>query len=459
MTILIFIGVLTAFVSKEQLKKTLRQLPNYFWIIFLCILLLAFISTLFSSSPFYGAVEISLLLMVIWVALITAHVTQNYYYGKYMVVSAACIVVFLYVLKFSIGYTFFMSGYESFPLWPASGIKGGITGFVNIRFFNQVQAFTLPLLIGGGLVMMPKKRTAGIFCFLLTVIWWMLLIQSAGRGIMLSSLSAALVSLFFLKKHIHRWIWYFLGTLLLGYLLKVILFDIIPIDTSSAKSMVRGGSPRLTLWPQTFFSSLEQPIFGHGPMSFAQIHTGFTPSHPHNSILQLLYELGYPATIGVLIVAGMGFKTWILQTKKNLKVKSDILDDTAIIKVSLTTSVLAGLCYSLVSGVIVMPLSQLWLALVFGTVLGLYNKGKSEQDIYISINTFYVYASKLFIIIAAIVLASVLIRDIPTLRENEKRFVKETDRHVFRPRFWQQGKIGFEKLDTIELKQTEKSNL
>ncbi len=458
--LLIMAGVLTFFTSGKNVQKIASLLPVYFiWGVIISFLFII-ISLFQTEHPFYGIVEISLYVLLLWVVFITADVVNTNYYGRYVVIASACVMIFFYSLKFGLGYSFYLSGFKDFPLWPADGLKTGIIGFANIRFFNQVQIFTLPLLLGGSLLVLRRQKLAGYFLLFLSVFWWMSLIESAGRGIILSALTAALATLYFLKKYTHRWTWYFLGTLLIGYLANILLFDIIPPDTGSAtKSILRGGSPRMTMWPQTFLASLGKPIFGHGPMSFSNVNTGFTPSHPHNSVLQLLYEYGYPVTITFVAGIYYGLKKWINQTKEQFEVIKKDFEQKVVIRISLTVASVGGLIYSFFSGVIVMPLSQLWLALISGTMLGLYFKNDSKVENAEPIKLYKVVGVKLTLLLASITLASVLIKDIPHLRENEKRFVEKTDRHVLRPRFWQQGKIGLDEFPQRKPKTINESNL
>ena len=442
--IIFLAGVLAVFSTKKEVQKSLSLLPAVFYWCMVCVLIISIISAFLSAYPFYSIVEISLFLLLFWSALLAAKVVNIYEFGKYVVIASACLAALFYTIKFGLGYAFHLLEFKDFPLWPASGLKTGTVGFGNIRFFNQIQVFTLPLILGGSLLAMQRQKIGGYFLLVLAGFWWMLLIQSAGRGIILSTLSAALVTLIVFKKYMHRWVWYFLGTLLVGYMTKVLLFDVIPADAGSAKSIVRGGSPRITLWPQTFFASLEKPILGHGPMTFANINLDFTPSHPHNSILQLLYEFGYPVTIAVLGGVYCGLRKWIVQTANKLKSEDSITGDDSVIRISLTAAILGGLIYSLLSGVIVMPLSQLWLAIVSGTILGLYHKDNEWKKNLKSTNFYKTVAFKVVMVIASIIMVSVLVKDIPTLRANEQKFVEETDRKVLRPRFWQQGKIGLD---------------
>jgi hypothetical protein len=244
------------------------------------------------------------------------------------------------------------------------------------------------------------------------------------------------------REHSHRWLWYFIGALAAGYLIKLILFDFIP-DPEHTKSILRGGSSRLTLWPKVFLESLNKPIIGHGPMAFASRQTDFFRGHPHNSILQLFYEFGYPVTLLILTGLFYGLRGWVKQTKSKLKETNKNTNEEKIIRISFSVALLGGLIYSLFSGVVVMPFSQLWLVIIIGSMVGLYAKDFGEVTP-ISFHKFGIYGFKFILLSAIIILTSVLIKDIPNLKEDEKQYIKKTAGNSFHPRFWQQGKIGYQ---------------
>jgi O-antigen ligase len=198
--------------------------------------------------------------------------------------------------------------------------------------------------------------------------------------------------------------------------------------------------------------SLKRPILGHGPMSFADINTGYFRGHPHNSVLQLLYEFGYPVTITILGGVFYGIKKWVDQTKKLFQAGENYIKCNAVTRISLTVALLGGLVYSLFSGVIVMPLSQLWLAMVAGTMFGLYIS-ESGTGYFPTFDKWKIYTVKFVVLLAAGMLLSVAIKDVPHFQENKKKYMKETSSATLRPRFWQQGKVGFYEVTKNELAQ------
>lgn len=441
---LLLAGVIVfVFSSRQQLQSFCSRLNGYFFLGTAIVLVLSLISSVTAFFPFYAFVELSLLILLLLFVVSIGELVEKNELIIYTAFITASVFVAIYFIKFGLSYIHFLINEYSFWLWPGKALEGELVGFSNIRFFNQVQSFTLPLLIGSTFFTFERNKLLGCLLVLLSIVWWMLLIQSAGRGIILSVLTAALFALIFFQDNTHKWMWYFLICLVLGFTAKFILFDVIPDIGDQTKSVLRGGgSGRLTLWPNVLMGSLERPLLGHGPMSFANVNTEFYRGHPHNSILQLFYEFGYPATLIILTGTYYGIKNWIYQSKKvfeNLKGKA--LEKQTVIRVSLTVALFGGVLYSQFSGVIVMPLSQLWFAVVIGLMIGIYAKETKKRKRY-HFNNYTFFATKLVVLLASAMLIVLLVKDVPTLSQNERKYVEETDRATIRPRLWQQGKIG-----------------
>lgn len=140
-----------------------------------------------------------------------------------------------------------------------------------------------------------------------------------------------------------------------------IFFDTttVSIDTSS--------SGRLELWLYAVNSILERPWFGFGPMSFAWGEgRPLANAHLHNSILQVLYEYGIPIFLVILSLICLYFKQALSQLSSNHIVSESVL-----------FSILSAAIYSLFSGVVVMPFSQL--LLIFLVSVGLYDRQYSDK--------------------------------------------------------------------------------
>ena len=119
---------------------------------------------------------------------------------------------------------------------------------------------------------------------------------------------------------------------------------------------------RLDLWIQSFTSWQSAPWLGIGPSGLSFILTQGTFAHPHNVILQWLAEWGVFAS-GLLAVLLL----WVLY-KGFVQLKYDIRQRQHI-NIIFALIVVEFLAHALVSGVFVMPLSQLLMVFALGAWL------------------------------------------------------------------------------------------
>ena len=97
-----------------------------------------------------------------------------------------------------------------------------------------------------------------------------------------------------------------------------------------------------------------------------------TNAHPHNSVLQLMAEWGLPAALLILAVTGYGLLCWLRKFNiDNLQHKTKLDCNLAI---ALIFTVMCSFAYSLVDGVIVMPISQVLMFTIIGLMIGYYTK-------------------------------------------------------------------------------------
>src|SRR5476651_1958481 len=112
---------------------------------------------------------------------------------------------------------------------------------------------------------------------------------------------------------------------------------------------------------------LERPWLGFGPMHFADIANDIA-AHPHQAILQWASEWGVPSTLCVIaLVARAGWTTLGIVREPALSVVP-----VDLLRLCLFASLIGALTQAMVDGVIVMPVSQLWLALVVGWLMALH---------------------------------------------------------------------------------------
>ena len=177
------------------------------------------------------------------------------------------------------------------------------------------------------------------------------------------------------------------------------------------------------------------PWFGVGPMHYAWYSIG--TAHPHNSVLQLAAEWGLPATLLMLVLAGYGVFCWL---KRFSSVALEAIPETDPYGVVLFFR-LAGqaTCYSMVDGVIVMPLSQVMMAVVVGMMLGLYgNDNKQSNGLRSKYLAHQIFAGVVLIAMEWSVLPDLL----PRLLGNKQMIPIDYHTSYTRPRFWQEGGIA-----------------
>ncbi|MFC5474649.1 O-antigen ligase family protein [Paraherbaspirillum soli] len=250
-----------------------------------------------------------------------------------------------------------------------------IFGFDNYRFLNHVQTITLPLL--GLFTIRSSDRKKKIFAWIVTSLWWTLLFVSAGRGTFIGILAGLCMAWICLRKDALPWCRIMLlsalagfGAYLLFYVLIPVLLGLQPFGlllSVVSRTATNPDSSRLPLWIRAWEILVAHPWLGAGPLHFA--HFGRTVqngAHPHNWVLQIACEWGIPALLCLVAAIVLGFKK-LLAVRQYLATAD--IKNRLTLAAWLTTGV-AILVDGLVSGLIVMPTSQLWIALYIGCAWG-----------------------------------------------------------------------------------------
>jgi O-antigen ligase len=277
------------------------------------------------------------------------------------------------------------------------------------------------------------KKTARTWLHIGLIFWWVLLFYSASRGVLL----AWFVGMFITALVYQKSSWPFLRLQLIqitaGFLSYILLFKAIPAllnYTLVTGTVLRdSASDRLGLWRQALLLVNESPLFGVGPMHFAWHYD--TSAHPHNSVLQLAAEFGLPATLIVLLIASYGIYCWLKRFNVSSLRTQSAVDKHLIIILFFT--IVSNALYSLVDGVIVMPISQVLMFTVIGLMIGHYAYGPKTND---------ENKSKFRPIIAGFVLLTMLWSTLPEITQglsgNEKGF--SMGYTAAGPRFWREIK-------------------
>jgi len=231
--------------------------------------------------------------------------------------------------------------------------------FSNRRFYNQLQSIMIPILVVGAVVSKGRVKYAFITVATLQL---SLVMYSLGRGVMVSMVVAFAVLAYknrtgqFIAKQ---------GVKIIA-IAAVAYFIIFVYGTyyvtgewgfSYADRLAQQStSGRLDMWLRSAKIIADNWLAGIGAQQFMLVDGQF--GHPHNSVIDFTLSYG--------VLGGLAFVTFALYWFYRVIVANE--QDAG--KLALHVSVLSALIYSLFSGVTVMPLSQLLLAMMLGLSIG-----------------------------------------------------------------------------------------
>lgn len=423
--------VLIGFILLESIRNGHCPMPlnntiTIRYLIYSLVILIG-LSSYNALSPRHAFIESSLYLGLWYLAMTVARVyTEN---STRFLIRFSYLVwggVVLSIVAFYVGY-FTAAIFKTPVIWP-----GPITGFNNIRFFNQYQLWTLGILLLPLLAFDIKNIFTRFWMHLVVILWWVMLFHSASRGVLLSWAIGLVIIAALYRKIAFPFIRLQLLHISLGFLSYLVLFKLIPSLRGAA--VVTGTilrettSDRIVLWRQALDLIQQHPVLGVGPMHFAW----FSPvsAHPHNSVLQIMAEWGLPAALLLFTLVFYGLFCWLKSfNAKRLASKAPIERHWVVI---LVFTLFTNAVYSLVDGVIVMPISQVMLFTCIGLMIAFY---KSEYGSPISVNFKTASANRLF---AIILLTTLIGTTLPEIMQNaagsDKRF--SFGYTAQGPRFW-----------------------
>lgn len=366
--VIVFVMVAMVLLSCRKSVPIAMISPYTCWVV--CVIfILGFISALSSKHPFWSLLELAnfLLLLCLFyiVGVLIADIGKTVvlqYFFWFALFFSVCISVKFFLLLF-------------FHAFDANrpDVHSLVAGFVNVRFFNQLQVIMMPLLcLSFYIEQLKKYKRVAMFAF---SVLWLILLQSETRGALLAMVVAAFAVYSFLPADLRKaFIRPIMKAVALGTLLWLVLIIIIPlfIFDSQIWQLRTNSSGRIAMWIYILQTLPERIWLGYGPMSFAWAEARPLPNaHPHNALLQFLYEFGVFAFILLASWSVMKLRA-ILKTLTLLGAKlSDLLavklqsgiDTNIDTNMDVTDIVLVfALCavwiYAMFDGVIVMPLSQ-----------------------------------------------------------------------------------------------------
>ncbi len=250
-----------------------------------------------------------------------------------------------------------------------SQLDSSIQGFSNIRFWNHVQVVAVPIIV---LAIFVDQRLWWRWSMVIGLsLCFALLWGTAGRAAALALLVSLALILWWFRPAPWRVGGLVFTSLAIGVLLGEYLVRWLPetlnISTSQLYLLrpthLQSESARVMLWTHAWDLFLTSPWWGVGPQHFAH-YPNFIAAHPHNVYLQLLAEWGvWIALAGLLMVIGG-------VARLASKARQDWRLNQSPVGMLLLWACLAVMVDGLFSGNFVMPISQVWIAVVFGLAWG-----------------------------------------------------------------------------------------
>lgn len=420
---------------RRDITKILCQLPLPSKALLSLLFFLGIVSTIINSSNYkQSLLELGLigLLFVTTLFVSALYRMQQEQFHK-IVLTCLLLTASLYIVIAGGGYI--ASLIEPIPLLPYELFLN----FSHPRFFNQLQSWTLPLIILPILLFRPKKTFHKKIYILIAIGWWLLLFISGGRGTLLGIGISMLLVIIFFNAYAKDWIKWQLTTAISAFTLYLIFFLMIPILANSSPDNVlgfsalrsSGSSGRDFIWLTAWDLLQHNYLLGIGPANFACETSPFLPAHPHNTLIQIATEWGIPAAAILAFLFLWGIRQWMRWSKKQMQHHAAPSDQN-LINIALFASLTTAAVHALFSGIIIMPHSQVMLVIILGWMLGRYHLNHAAT-VHTSL------AGKALILLTAASLLALLIGMYPVLNT----FNLDQLPLQQLPRFWQQGRFCY----------------
>lgn len=417
---------------RREWLSMLGHLPGTSKVILFCIVFAGLFSAAGAYFPRFALLEVNLFVLLFAASICVA--CSRMQLGKVfenMVAITLFLMGWLYLAGF-LGY------YLTALSWEISLSRPDFWGnFSNIRFFNQLQSWTLSLMVIP-LLLFPKRS------FLITILfsavaigWWLLLFASNCRGTLVGILFAFPITLLLFRQQARRWIQWQIVAIGGGLATYLLFFTLIPhlmaieIPTILDRELTQNNA-RIKLWSMAGKMVQDQPWLGAGPMHFAA-QSGDIASHPHNALLQIAAEWGAPVALLVLILFGWGVLSWLKNANPHH------LEEDKSLQAALFASLLTAAVHSLFSGIIVMPMSQVMMMIVTGWMIGISAQSRDVEKNHSRLKHLAL------LLITPMVFFSTLWSLFPEVCDVEKIQSEFVQSHPelknLRPRFWQHGDL------------------
>ena len=410
-----------AFIVIYQLKNPIKQSPTTIWLLLL-FLVLGSIVTLNSISIAWSSLEFILFITLTTSILLNKSTIHENTIKHWVIIFS--ITQAIYILRGFLNYTFIILHNDKLDVWNI------IDGFSNIRFYAQFLSWTLPFIIAYLCFNKSEKYRSWIIA--IAVSSWIMVLMSGTRAFIAGMAFSLLATLWFtpgLWRSYTKWtlltgIWGIIGYILFIFIIP----SLVGIDNNAALNSTvnrdfSNSSGRVQIWIDTIHIILNNPYMGIGPMMTAMEGSLNKVAHPHNFPLQLAAEWGIPFAIALGVVMVYVGINW----RKLIAFNPELREPLAL---PITAAVSSAIAASMVDGLMVMPVSLFYMAMILGLATALWrNWTPNTHRIKIPLGLTSIF------LLSALSLAAITTYQWQALSE------KNTSSYRLEPRFWADGKI------------------
>lgn len=360
------LGLMTMILVVRAASGSVPMIPRTTGILLLVFFVLGLVSALAAYSLRHALYEWAIFfLLLILVFAIAAELATDASCLR-SVLSGVGIACGLYSLRVIIMYIAALaSGFQM-------DMHSLAVGFGNARVLNHAQTPLLALLVS---LCLQAPRGSGWrkTWFIVSAFWWALLFACEARASILALAAGCTVAFMLRRGQARQFLALMAWTTLAGLVMYVLLFLLLPPMVGMLpfgtpmnvleRTAANPSSNRNLLWGRALHLIATHPVLGIGPQHFAHFGADLsTGAHPHDWLLQIGVEWGLPALLCLLSIVFLGARALI---RAGTRIPSG---DTANQRMLVTLLVACTAMFvdGLFSGVLVMPQSQLAIALVLG---------------------------------------------------------------------------------------------
>lgn len=365
------LGVALIFaLASGAIPRALQAVPGLPRILCLAFLALGAAASIDVVSPRHAWAEWSMFVLLgLTALLVAADVAASGMSGLQRLLQMLGVVCALYSLRVLLVYGASMTAQVQVDFHALA------PGFSNARFLNHAQTALLPLLVL--LSRQLRGRWPARAMFMVTAFWWSLIYVGEARATVLALIVGGVVALMLRRRAARGWLLAMAASAAAGLVLYLVLFIAVPwllgmapIGAPSnliARSAADPASGRQFLWKLALELMSQHPLLGVGPQHFAHYgHVVYIGAHPHDWLFQIGAEWGLPALLCVIAILALGMRA-LVRAAATIPQTDRPRQDVATALIAATAAIVVD---GLFSGVLVMPQSQMAIALVMGLAMG-----------------------------------------------------------------------------------------